>query len=76
MCVCVCIYIYTKIFKHSVTHRRCAIESLAIGVENEELLRPVFHILQGNGHPFQLVTWKITGILDNFLVPLEPFFIM
>ena len=56
-------------------HRRCVIASLAIGVDNEEFFRPLFHILQENDHHFQLVTGKVTGILDNFLVPLKPYFL-
>ena len=51
------------------------IASLAVGVDNEEFFRPLFHILQENDHHFQLVTGKVTGILDSFLVPLKPYFL-
>ena len=56
-------------------HRRCVIASLAVGVDNEEFFRPLFHILQENDHHFQLVTGKVTWILDNFPVPLNPYFL-
>ena len=52
------------------------VASLAVGVDNEKFFRPLFHILQENDHRFQLVTGKVTAILDNILVPFKSYFLL